>query len=144
MRFEKVLSRNDVGSNGSHQAGFLVPKSNDELIDFLPFLDPREMNPSVYIDFYDSTGRPWRLRYVYYNNKLHGAGTRNELRITHVTGFMRNYEAVEGDVVYLTKTMSGRYLIGLDKTNDVKQREIDEGVSVLPDKIKLSGWNVVY
>ena len=136
MRFEKILSKNDVGSNGSHQAGFLVPKSNDALLQFLPSLDPSEVNPSVYIDFYDAEGNSWKLRYVYYNNKLHGTGTRNELRITHVTGFMRAYGAVEGDVVHITKNSSGRYFIGLEKH--------DEGTVVIPKKIKLSGWNVVY
>ena len=52
MKFAKTLSRNDIGANGSHQSGFLVPKTIKSLLDFLPPLDSKELNPSKWIDFW--------------------------------------------------------------------------------------------
>jgi hypothetical protein len=135
MRFEKQLSRNDIGLNGSHQSGFLIPKSNRELISFLPQLNPEEINPSKYIDFVDLDGQQWRFRYIYYNTKLHGTGTRNEYRITCTSKFMKQNQAKEGDVLSITKDEKGDYLIHVKTHTEV----LETGTIV-----KLRGWRTVY
>lgn len=139
MKFAKTLSRNDIGANGSHQSGFLVPKSIKSLLAFLPQLDSTELNPSKWIEFYDQQGKKWEFRYIYYNNKLHTEnGTRNEYRITWTTAFMKENNAAEGDTVFLFKDEDGRYRISLEKqSNQVGSVESS-------NRIKLRGWRQVY
>ena len=45
----KTLSANDVGATGGHQGGILIPKSEAELLLFLPALDPKVKNPDAWI-----------------------------------------------------------------------------------------------
>ncbi len=42
-RITKVLSANDTGETGGHQAGMLVPKEG-RILAFFPSLDPSEKN----------------------------------------------------------------------------------------------------
>jgi len=100
--FRKVLSANDVGATGSHQAGIHIPKSETELLAFLPQLNPKIKNPDVWIDCIDENGTTRRFRFVYYNNRLHEAGTRNEYRITHMTEYFRETKARAGDSLELS------------------------------------------
>lgn len=101
--FSKTLSANDVGIR-SHQAGALIPKSEKELLAFLPPLDPSIKNPDAWIDCTDENGSMRRFRFVYYNNKLHDlGGTRNEYRITHMTSYFREMAAREGDIFEISK-----------------------------------------
>ncbi|MCO8095368.1 EcoRII N-terminal effector-binding domain-containing protein [Acinetobacter lwoffii] len=138
MKFAKTLSRNDIGANGSHQSGFLVPKTIKSLLDFLPPLDSKELNPSKWIDFYDPQGRKWEFRYIYYNNKLHTEkGTRNEYRITCTTTFMKENNAMEGDTVFLFQDQDGRYRIMLEK-HAILLSPVDN------NRVKLRGWRQVY
>ncbi|WP_081054709.1 EcoRII N-terminal effector-binding domain-containing protein [Burkholderia vietnamiensis] len=96
--FCKTLSANDVGATGAHQAGILVPKSEQELLDFLPQLDSAIKNPDAWIECVDEAGGHHRFRFVYYNNRLHDAqGTRNEYRITYMTRYFKAAGASEGD-----------------------------------------------
>lgn len=82
--FIKTLSANDVGTTGGHMGGILVPRGDGQLLAFLPPLDPGVMNPSAWIDCVTLDGQVLRLRFVYYNNRLHAPnGTRNEYRITY-------------------------------------------------------------
>ncbi|WP_175653834.1 EcoRII N-terminal effector-binding domain-containing protein [Pseudomonas sp. Marseille-P9899] len=98
--FRKTLSANDVGSTGGHQGGILIPKSETELLAFLPPLDPDTKNPNAWIDCEDETGKIRRFRLVYYNNKFHDErGTRNEYRITHMTKYLREVDAKEGEAI---------------------------------------------
>lgn len=138
MKFEKILTKNDIGLTGSHQAGFHIPKSNKDLIDFLPNLDHTILNPSIFIDFYDNTGYKWKFRYIYYNSKLHSQnGTRNEFRITHTTIFMKHQHANEGDTVVIEKkTGSDDYIIY------IKRHDPTEPTN--KNRIKLKGWQTVY
>ena len=138
MKFEKYLTKNDIGTTGSHQAGFHIPKSNKELINFLPELDHTTLNPSTFIEFHDNNQEIWDFRYIYYNNKLHSpSGTRDEFRITHTTKFMRHYDAREGDTVVIEKSkVSGKYLIYITKT---KERTPSND-----NRIKLKGWKTIY
>ncbi len=105
QQFEKILTANDTGHSKSHQAGIHVPKGQRDLVAFLPHLDAGKLNPSVWLKAVDANGVTWRLRYIYYNNRLHSeAGTRNEFRITHLTAYMRAVGADPGDRM----TISGK------------------------------------
>ena len=53
--FRKTLSANDIGSNGSHQAGVLIPKSEKDLLAMLPKLDPNTKNPDSWIEYVERT-----------------------------------------------------------------------------------------
>lgn len=102
--FSKVLSANDVGATGGHQGGILVPKSETELLEFLPYLDPSIKNPDAWIECVDENREVRRFRFVYYNNRLHDAGgTRNEYRITYMTQYLRSVHAREGDTLEISK-----------------------------------------
>ena len=83
--FAKTLSGNDVGETGSHQAGICVPKKNQDLCSFFPQLDAKIKNPDCWLICEDENGDSWKLRFVYYDSKTLGVGTRNEYRITHLT-----------------------------------------------------------
>lgn len=137
MKFEKILTKNDIGLTNSHQAGFLVPKGMKDLLEFLPYLDPTEYNPSVILCFLDPDNQQWEFKYIYYNNRLHSkSGTRNEYRITRTTGFMRAVGACEGDGILLSKNSEGIYQIEL--------RRADLQPSNGAQRVLLSGWNRVY
>ena len=99
QRFEKPLTANDTGETGGHQAGIHIPKSQADLIAFLPPLDPSIKNPDAWLTCIDESGEVWSFRYIYYNNRFHDIkGTRDEYRITHMTKFFRAVGASEGDV----------------------------------------------
>lgn len=103
--FSKTLSANDVGSTGGHQGGVLIPKSEAELISFLPPLDPAIKNPDAWIECEDETGLRRKFRFVYYNNKLHDdGGTRNEYRITYMTKYFREVGAREGEELEISSS----------------------------------------
>ena len=84
-RITKVLSANDVGDTGAHQAGMLVPKEVAVLA-FFPALNPREKNPRCSLNFRDDWQDRWTFAFIYYNNRFFG-GTRNEYRLTTDDGF---------------------------------------------------------
>ena len=126
----KTLSRNDLGYTGGHQAGILVPKEIIKL-DFFPFLDPSEYNPRCDISF-DFNGQPISFVFTYYNNRLHGNGTRNEYRITGMTKFFRENSCEPGDVLKFSKDMNG-YKIDIEKqtiTEDEYQKALDRSIVI--------------
>lgn len=132
--FEKVLSKNDTGESGSHQAGIAVPKSDEDILSFFPPLDKNLKNPDANIDCMDEDGCWWRFRYVYYNNKLHDPrGTRNEYRLTQTTGYLRRVSATAGQSLIFEKQDDGTYRIALG-------RQQFEPLQVT----KLSGWRRVH
>lgn len=138
--FAKTLSANDVGETDAHMGGILVPKGDGELLAFLPKLDPGVLNPSAWIDCSTPDGQILRLRFVYYNNKLHAPkGTRNEYRITWLTKFLREAGAKSGDTFQISReSEDGPYRIVVvpAKTEPISQN--DDG----PVRIKLtsSAW----
>jgi hypothetical protein len=139
----KVLSANDIGKTGGHQAGILIPKSDGELLKFLPKLNVNELNPSAWIECLTPDGSNLRLRYVYYNNRLHSTnGTRNEYRVTHLTKFLRDTGAREGDRLEISRDHGAeRYRIRV-VSKEAKQIHMDEDA---PVRIKLSsGWQRVH
>jgi len=54
----KVLSANDVGVTGGHQAGILIPK-NPDILSFFPTLGNKDKNPRAQLRFLDQDGREW-------------------------------------------------------------------------------------
>ncbi|MGE6164407.1 EcoRII N-terminal effector-binding domain-containing protein [Aeromonas rivipollensis] len=102
--FSKTLSANDVGATGGHQAGILIPKTENDLLGILPPLDSQVKNPDAWLDCVDENDVVRRFRFIYYNNKLHDPkGTRNEYRITHMTGYFKEAVAREGDFFEISK-----------------------------------------
>jgi len=96
---EKILSKNDTGETGTHQAGICVPKS-PEILGFFPQLEAKIKNPRVPLDIVDDTGREWTFVFIYYNNKFFG-GTRNEYRLTGMTAFFREFNLKACDKIIL-------------------------------------------
>lgn len=142
--FIKTLSANDVGTTGGHMGGILVPKGDGELLAFLPRLDPSVLNPSAWIDCETPDGGTLRLRFVYYNNRMHAPnGTRNEYRITYLTKFLRDANAKEGDAFEIAQDEGAEnYRIRVIARETVAEvEEEDDG----PVRITLtSGWRRVH
>lgn len=114
----KVLTPNDVGTTGSHQAGIAVPRQAATLA-FFPALDTGLYNPRQQLLFREVGGiDEWPLNFIYYNGKLHGRSTRNEYRLTGLTPYFRRHEAAVGDTLHLCRTLSGRWTIDIDHASD--------------------------
>ncbi len=96
----KVLSANDTGETGGHQAGILIPKDTRLLL-FFPALMENEKNPRAHITFVDDSGKHWIFAYIYYNNKKFG-GTRDEYRLTRMTKYINDNLLVSGDIIHMT------------------------------------------
>jgi len=104
---EKILSANDTGETGGHQAGILIPK-DPLILCFFPHLDSSLKNPRAVLDVRDDTGREWTFNFIYYNNRFFG-GTRNEYRLTGMTAFFREFNLKAGDTV-IFRRISSRHL----------------------------------
>ncbi|MHA7281981.1 EcoRII N-terminal effector-binding domain-containing protein [Arthrobacter sp. TMS2-4] len=103
----KLLSANDLGLTGAHQAGITIPK-NPDILGFFPPLDAAAYNPDFWMTVATpQTGEQWSLRFIYYNNKTHDQGTRNEYRLTHTTQMLRALSATAGDVLTFRRNGSG-------------------------------------
>jgi len=141
--FRKILSANDVGATGGHQGGILVPKSESELLSFLPSLDSAIKNPDAWIQCVDEVGNLRKFRFVYYNNRLHDAkGTRNEYRITHMTSYLREMVAEEGEILEISRNdREERYSIRIIRDAAVPVEE--ETMERVRIKIK-SAWRRVH
>lgn len=133
MKFIKVMSATDCGKSNTHQAGMLIPKRNTELLRFMPSLNLSEQNPDAIFRCIDAAGERWEFRYIYYNKKLFGTGTRNEYRLTGLTGLIRRYDVMPGDELIFSKTSSDEYFI------EIVHQEVDLGGS-----IRLAGWRQVF
>jgi hypothetical protein len=131
------LSANDTRESGGHQAGILVPKGVADLRAFLPDLGNAEKNPRAWIECTDPEGKKWDFCYIYYNNKHHDqGGTRNEYRITHMTGYLRSYGAMQGDKIFISgKPRSGSYSISVEKKSADNNNHA---------RVVLKGWRRVH
>lgn len=137
--YEKILTKNDTGETGGHQAGIAVPKKDLELLAFFPKLDIQVFNPDRWLTCEDPDGDLWEMRYVYYNGKTFSPmkSTRNEYRITHMTKFFSTWNAKSGDSVIFTSTgREGNYRISIKKAS--------EGDAGTPKPVILKGWKAVY
>jgi len=110
----KILSSNDTGETGGHQAGILVPKTS-ELLSFFPELNGSTKNPRTIMTLRDDHNEAWSFNFIYYNNKFFG-GTRNEYRLTGMTRYIRSNRLKAGDEIHFSKDSSG-YRIKSKKNN---------------------------
>ncbi len=102
---EKLLSPNDTGETGAHQAGIVVPKTGN-ILAFFPSLDRTVKNPRSLVRVVDDEGKSWSLNFIYYNNRYFG-GTRNEFRLTGLTAFFREFNLKADDVLLLWHENTG-------------------------------------
>lgn len=142
--FSKRLSANDVGATGGHQAGILIPKSEADLLAFLPALNPGVKNPDAWIECVDENLVTRRFRFIYYNNRLHDlTGTRNEYRLTYMTAYFREVGAKEGDSLEISRNDDDiKYTIRLVRALNEPSlvREEEQGYRI---KIR-SAWRRVH
>ncbi len=139
--FEKTLKANDTGETGGHQAGMHIPKSQKELIKFLPKLDSSVKNPDVWLSCIDEDGNEWKFRYIHYNNRLHDPkGTRNEYRITHMTKYFRAVGARSGDNFRISGGAGeNTFKIRVEASVSNEELPLDRAA-----RIKLRGWRRVH
>jgi hypothetical protein len=133
----KLLSANDVGATGGHQAGILVPKE-PKILSFFPALNPKVKNPRLVLvvrEMIDATR--WEFNYIYYNNKFFG-GTRNEYRMTGMTGFFRSADLKEGDELIFSKDQNGSIELSYDRAIANTAEQNEQGVLVLR-----GGWKII-
>lgn len=134
---EKILSANDTGETGAHQAGLFIPWDVVKT-DFFPRLDASTKNPRSPIDLRDPAGEDWTFNYIYYNN-TYFAGTRNEYRLTCMTKFLRRHALKTGDTVIFKRTSARFYEVGYRRKNEPVKNHAD-GRKVL----RLTGnWVVI-
>lgn len=134
----KVLSPNDAGETGAHQAGLLIPKE-EQLLSFFPRLDASIPNPRVHLIFRDQAGASWEFAFIYYNKQLFD-GTRNEYRLTRMTRYIREAGLASGDEVQLHRDATGSYSISYKRTDQPTHMQSDERRTV----IRLGkGWKVI-
>ena len=120
--FKKTLSANDTGKTSGNQAGIYVSKHN---VNFFPKLGNTK-NPYSWIKCIDQNGKVWDFCYIYYNNKHHfDHGTRDEYRITHITDFLKYFNATKGDTITICdKPKSVYYSIKVEKQPVVKNKVV--------------------
>lgn len=134
----KILSANDSGETGTHQAGLLIPKRT-RILSFFPTLDASRLNPRSHLQFEDDTGHLWEFAFIYYNNRFFG-GTRNEYRLTRMTKYIRESGLVTGDEIRMHRDSDGNYSISYRRTKDQYTLIGSAGETT----IRLaSGWKIV-
>jgi hypothetical protein len=132
----KILSANDTGETGGHQAGILVPK--DSIIQqFFPKLNSDDKNPRILIAFTDDLEDKWLFSYIYYNNKFFG-GTRNEFRLTGMTKFFRLHNLKTDDELIFRKNINGRRFISYRREAN-HMPEVNDGVL----KLRSGKWKII-
>jgi hypothetical protein len=133
----KKLSANDVGATNTHQAGILVPKDAN-ILSFFPVLDRTEKNPRMSLVMYERSNRArWEFNFIYYNNRFFG-GTRNEFRLTCMTGYLRAIDAKIDDELAFTLDENSSFEVDIHRANRVTSYTMDGDTLVLG-----GGWTVV-
>ena len=133
---EKVLTANDTGETGSHQAGILIPKDS-EMLNFFPVLDVKADNPREILHVTDFSGKTWKFNFIYYNNKFRG-GTRNEYRLTCMTTFLKQINAKPSEVLTYQRIGPKAYKVGIRRADAIVSSASEPGV------LKLSGgWRII-
>ena len=122
--YEKVLSANDAGLTGSHQSAVVIPKVDFFESGFFPELDLDTDNPEVYLSMQRRDGGPVvTARFVYYNNKRVG-GTRDEVRLTGLSEFIKSTKPNAGDILRLEKSVDGNYFIAIRRALNVNAKKV--------------------
>jgi hypothetical protein len=133
----KRLSANDIGSNGTHQAGILVPKAKD-ILSFFPDLNTTIKNPRMTLLVRElADGSKWEFNFIYYNNALFG-GTCNEYRLTGMTKYFRAIDAKVGDELTFSKNEDGSIFVDYIRVKNTSAKLNDNGVLVLS-----GGWKII-
>jgi hypothetical protein len=133
----KKLSANDIGSNGTHQAGILVPKSKD-ILSFFPELNPILKNPRLSLLVRErADGSQWAFNFIYYNNAFFG-GTRNEYRLTCMTKYLRSINAKIGDDLAFSKDDNGSVYVEHIRASSTQAKLSDDGILILS-----GGWKII-
>ncbi len=120
-RISKVLSPNDTGETGGHQAGILVPK-DPEILGFFPPLDASIKNPRAQM-LVRAGEREYMFNFIYYNGKFFG-GTRNEYRLTGMSKFFRDQALRSGDTIVFERDSNGDYMIDISKNEETVQSDV--------------------
>lgn len=136
----KMLSDNDIGATGGHQAGMLVPKK-EEILSFFPSLDITAKNPRTAMYFMDISDKVWKFQFIYYNNKFFG-GTRNEYRLTGMTRFYREANIESGDEIVLSHRENQLFITYNRKKDVVKEEETEYGTKKTVIVLG-GGWKVI-
>ncbi len=140
----KILSMNDTGETGGHQAGILVPKGG-EVLCFFPDLGNEEKNPRCSMYFRDDAGKTWKLNFIYYNNRFFDEkGTRNEYRLTGMTAFFRQNSLKAGDSITLVHLPDGVDEIRYKRNNgpNIKVTTAENG-QVKKRLVLSTDWKVI-
>lgn len=117
-----MLTPNDLGMTGSHQAGLHIPK-DPRVISFFPALDENAENPDCRLEMSsEELGATVSLRFVHYNSRLRGSGTRNEYRLTGTTRLFRDLHAVPGDEVEFDMGTNGNSSVRLLRASALKTK----------------------
>jgi len=133
----KVLSANDLGLTGSHQAGILIPKQS-RILSFFPHLSDLDENPSREVSvLHAETGTRWILRFVYYNSKPREVGTRNEYRLTRMMALLGAMDARVGDALVFKRSSIGEVNVSIDRHTE-SSSEISSRKVVLR-----GGWTLI-
>lgn len=133
VRISKQITANELGLTGSHQYGLLVPKS-EAYLSFFPPLDSNKPNPSIEFEIEIRAIQSFRsVRFVYYNSKRLGTGTRDEFRLTKIIPVIKALGATEGDEVVFSKSPDGMIAIELTRANKFSDREFRGGWKLLEE-----------
>lgn len=101
--FCRFITANDTGKNGSHQAGFYIPKCAAALLFETPGVKGENKDKLVKVKWQDDFTTD--SRFIYY-----GQGTRNEYRITRFgKGFPFFEEDNVGDLLIIAKQSEDYY-----------------------------------
>lgn len=125
----KILSANDTGETGGHQAGLLIPRT-EEILSFFPRLSSDTLNPRVHLLFDDQAGDHWKFAFIYYNNRYFG-GTRNEFRLTRMTKYLRECGLKSGDEVIMHRDKYCSYSISYRRAHDLRMTGQDSERTIL-------------
>ena len=99
-------------------------------------LDSEVKNPRKTVWICGPDNVEYSFNFIYYNNELFG-GTRNEYRLTGMTGFLRHNDLCEGDILVFKREMDGRRTLEIRRKERSLQHS-DQNV------IKLTGnWRVI-
>ena len=137
----KVLTANDTGETGSHQAAIHIPK-HIVRHGFFPPLNGESFNPECQIVARLEPGG-WRLplRYVYYNGKLSGVNGRDEYRLTGTPRIFDMLTARAGDLLRFRWLASGEMEISHHRDSGDDDGSVAGGSA--PSSSPHNGWKVI-
>ncbi|WP_235735718.1 EcoRII N-terminal effector-binding domain-containing protein [Nocardioides alcanivorans] len=134
MKVGKILSPTDTGAAKTHQSGILIPK-DQRVLGIFPALDKTVQNPARQVQMWvPELDIFWSARFVFYNTKDLGIGTRSEYRLTQIAGLLRDLRAEPGDRLTFQRNSLG----------DIELAVEPQLLSGEPDTVTVlkSGWTL--